>query len=85
MPFPEIYGLILVICNVGGCVVLPSKLLHRSSDVVDRPSDITRLDIEFVPKLLCARVQTSFCLPNPVDANLLDDVHSRLNLSFVHK
>eukprot|EP00972_Heterocapsa_arctica_P023484 3459272-Heterocapsa_arctica.AAC.1 len=74
-----------MISNVGGCVVFPSKLLHPSSEIVDRSSDITRLDIEFVTMFFCAKVKPSFCLPNPVDENLFDDVHPRLNLSFVNQ
>eukprot|EP00972_Heterocapsa_arctica_P012196 1788656-Heterocapsa_arctica.AAC.1 len=60
MSFAKISGLVLVICNVSGRVVFPSQFLHRSSETVHRPSDISRLTIELVPVLFCARAQSSF-------------------------
>eukprot|EP00972_Heterocapsa_arctica_P011300 1656839-Heterocapsa_arctica.AAC.1 len=67
MPIPEVSGLILVVCNVGGCVVFTSKCLRRSSAIVFWPSDIARFNVEVIAMFFRTKLKTSFSLPNPVD------------------
>eukprot|EP00972_Heterocapsa_arctica_P010691 1568081-Heterocapsa_arctica.AAC.1 len=76
MPISEVSGLILAVRNVGGRVVSPSKFLPRSYEIIDWPSDIARLNVELIPMFFRTKVKTSFSLPNPVDENMFDDVHS---------
>eukprot|EP00972_Heterocapsa_arctica_P104454 15393525-Heterocapsa_arctica.AAC.1 len=72
-----------MICDVRGCVVCPSQLFHDYSEIVHWASDLSSVDIKVLPMLFSAGVDPSFCLPKPVDQDLLHNIDSGFNLSFV--
>eukprot|EP00972_Heterocapsa_arctica_P017922 2649121-Heterocapsa_arctica.AAC.1 len=76
MPIFQVSGLVLMVRNIGGCVVLPYKFQHGSPEIVDWSSDIPCLNVEIVPMCFSTRVKSSFSLPDPIDKNMFNDVNS---------